>query len=76
MKSKKSEKVIIQRIAETDDVSSRDAMSTIIQAGTGIIQLTQEQLLDIALSKKDIEQGFFIENSTLEKVVKSWLKER
>jgi len=44
MKSKKSEKVIIQRIAETDDVSSRDAMSTIIQAGTGIIQLTQEQL--------------------------------
>jgi len=41
-----------------------------------IIQLTEEQLTEIASSKKDIEEGLYVDNSTLKKEVKTWLKER
>lgn len=41
-----------------------------------ILQLTEEQLAEIASSKKDIEEGLFVDNSTLKKEVKIWLKER
>jgi hypothetical protein len=40
---------------------------------TGIIQLTQDQLDDIMASKKEIEQGLFIENSVLDTEVRQWL---
>jgi hypothetical protein len=41
-----------------------------------VIQLTQEQLDDIVASKKEIEQGLFIENNAFEKEVKQWLNAR
>ena len=41
-----------------------------------ILQLTEEQLAEIASSKKEIEEGLFVDNSTLKKEVKIWLKER
>lgn len=41
-----------------------------------IFQLTEEQLYEISSSKKDIEDGLFVDNRSLKKEVKTWLKER
>jgi hypothetical protein len=41
-----------------------------------ILQLTEEQLAEIAFSKKEIEEGLFVDNRTFKKEVKTWLKER
>lgn len=38
--------------------------------------LTKEQPLEIAESKKQIEQGLFIEQSELDKEFNKWLSER
>ncbi|MCX6326329.1 MAG: hypothetical protein NT144_06725 [Bacteroidia bacterium] len=70
--------LLIHRISEINDVSFLKALKTILdtKTDTGVIQLTQEQLDDIIASKKEIEQGLFIENSVLEKEVKQWLNAR
>lgn len=67
--------ILIHRISEINDVSFLKALKTILDSKTetGIIQLTQPQLDEIITSKKEIEQGLFIENEVLEKEVKQWL---
>lgn len=42
----------------------------------GIIHLTPDQLNDIIESKKEIEQGNYLENKIFDKQVRQWLKER
>jgi hypothetical protein len=70
--------LLIHRISEINDVSFLKALKTILDSKTeqGVIQLTQEQLDDIIDSKKEIEQGLFIENNAFEKEVKQWLNAR
>lgn len=53
-------------------------MDTISHSGneTVKINLTDDDLIEIANSKKDIDEGLFIENSLLVKQVKLWLKGR
>lgn len=53
-------------------------MDTISHNGneTVIIKLTEQELIEIAASKKDIDEGLFIENNLFVKQVKLWLKER
>ena len=70
--------LLIHRISEINDVSFLKALKTILdtKTETGVIQLTQEQLDDIIASKKEIEQGLFIENIAFEKEVKQWLNAR
>jgi len=70
--------LLIHRISEINDVSFLKALKTILdtKTETGVIQLTQEQLNDIIASKKEIEQGLFIENNAFEKEVKQWLNVR
>lgn len=41
-----------------------------------IFQLTEKQLAAIASAKKDIEEGLLVDNSTLKKAIKLWLKKR
>ena len=67
--------LLIHRISEINDVSFLKALKTILdtKTETGIIQLTQDQLDDIMASKKEIEQGLFIENSVLDTEVRQWL---
>ena len=67
--------LLIHRISEINDVTFLKALKTILDSKTesGLIQLTQEQLDDIVASKKEIEQGLFIENNAFEKEVKQWL---
>jgi hypothetical protein len=70
--------LLIHRISEINDVTFLKALKTILDSKTasGVIQLTQEQLDDIVASKKEIEQGLFIENNAFEKEVKQWLNAR
>jgi hypothetical protein len=70
--------LLIHRISEINDVSFLKAIKTILdtKTETGVIQLTQEQLDDIIASKKELEQGLFIENIAFEKEVKQWLNAR
>ena len=67
--------LLIHRISAINDVSFLKALKTILdtKTDTGIIQLTQDQLDDIMASKKEIEQGLFIENSVLDTEVRQWL---
>ena len=67
--------LLIHRISEINDVSFLKALKTILdtKTDTGIIQLTQDQLDDIMASKKEIEQGLFIENRVLDTEVRRWL---
>jgi hypothetical protein len=70
--------LLIHRISEINDVSFLKALKTILdtKTDTGIIQLTQDQLDDIMASKKEIEQGLFIENSAFDSEVRQWLNAR
>ena len=70
--------LLIHKISEINDISFLKALKIILDSKTETetIQLTQEQLDEIIASKKEIEQGSFIENGALEKEVKLWLNAR
>jgi hypothetical protein len=67
--------LLIHRISEINDVSFLKALKTILDSKTetGVIQLTPDQLDDIISSKKEIENGMFIEHGQLDKEVMQWL---
>ncbi len=67
--------LIIHQLSEINDASFLKALKTILDSKTetGVIQLTPDQLEDIIESKKQIQQGMFIEQSLLDKEVKQWL---
>ena len=71
-------KLLIHRIAEIDDVSFLNALKTILETKTKskVISLTQEQREEIVESKKEIEQGLFIEQIELDKEFDKWLSAR
>ncbi|MGV8096266.1 MAG: hypothetical protein AB2L24_30800 [Mangrovibacterium sp.] len=68
-------KVLIHRIAEIDDESFLNAIKTILdsKAHSRIFSLTQEQRDEINESKKQIEQGLFLEQAELDKEFNQWL---
>jgi len=71
-------KVLIHRITEINDISFLKALNTILESKTQteIISLTLEQRNEIIESKKEIEQGLYIEHELLDKKVSSWLSAR
>ena len=70
--------LLIHRITEINDVSFLKALKTILDSKTetGVIQLTPDQLDDIVSSKKEIENGLFIEHGGLDKEIMQWLSAR
>jgi uncharacterized protein YqgQ len=70
--------LLIRRISEINDISFLKALKKILDTKTesGIIQLTPDQLDDIITSKKEIQQGMFLENSVLDREVRQWLRAR
>jgi hypothetical protein len=70
--------LLIHRISEINDVSFLKAIKTILDSKTetGVIQLTKDQLDDIITSKKEIEQGLFIDNNVLDREARQWLSAR
>ncbi len=71
-------KLLIHRIAEINDVSFLKAIKTILdtKSESQTIALTPEQLYEIQESKKDVEQGLFIEQVELDKEFNKWLSAR
>ena len=71
-------KLLIHRIAEIEDVSFLKALKTILESKTKskILSLTQEQRSEINESKKEIEQGLFVEQAELDKEFDKWLSAR
>ena len=71
-------KVLIQRIAEINDVSFLKALKTILESKTEteVLSLTSEQRDEIIESKKEIEQSFYLEQELLDKKVSKWLNAR
>ncbi len=70
--------LLIHKISEIDDISFLKALNTILDSKTetGVIQLSQDQINDIMDSKKEIENGLFIESGALDKEVRQWLNAR
>lgn len=68
--------ILIQRISEITDVSFLEALKTILdsKSESTVSMLTEAQRDEIMVSKKEIEQGLYIENSDLEKEINGWLK--
>ncbi len=68
-------KMLIHRITEINDVSFLKAIKTILDSKTEaeIIALTPEQRNELVVSKKEIEQGLYIEQDILDKEVSKWL---
>jgi len=68
-------KALIHRITEINDVSFLKAIKTILDTKTDsvIIALTEKQRDEIINSKKEIEQGLYIEHELLDKEVSTWL---
>lgn len=64
-------KILINRIAEINDVPFLNAIKTILNAKTQIqtLSLTPEQLLEIMESRKEIESGLFVEQIELDKEI-------
>jgi hypothetical protein len=67
--------ILIHRIYEIEDISFLNAIKTILDSKTNteIITLTSEQRDEIISSKKEIEQGLFIDNNDLDSEIKGWL---
>jgi len=71
-------KVLIHRITEINDISFLKALKTILESKTDteVISLTVEQRNEIIASRKEIEQGLYIEHDLLDKKVSGWLSGR
>ncbi len=71
-------KALIQRIAEINDVSFLNAIKTILDSKTQYhtISFTSEQRYEIEESRKETEQGLFIEQAELDKEFDKWLNAR
>ncbi len=67
-------KLLIHRITEINDVSFLKAVTTILDATTDteVLLLTPEQRKEIMESRKEIAQGLFIEQDSLDKEVAKW----
>jgi predicted transcriptional regulator len=70
--------ILIHRIAEIEDVTFLKALKTILDSKTDnkVLTLTEKQRDEIIASKKEIEQGLFIDHQELDKEVNEWLSAR
>jgi hypothetical protein len=71
-------KLLIHRIAEINDESFLNAVKTILdtKSQSQIIGLTHEQRSEIIESRKEIEQGFFLEQSEIDIQFNKWRNAR
>ncbi len=71
-------RLLINRINEIDDIAFLNEIKSILDSKSKqqILKLTQEQRLEIYESKKEIEKGYYIEQSELDKEVERWANEK
>ena len=65
-------KHLIQRISEIEDVAFLEAIKTILDNKSQILQLTSEQREEIKQSQEQINQGFFITQDQLDEEFEKW----
>ena len=70
--------ILIHKISAINDVSFLKAIQTIIDSKINheILPLTREQRDEIMASQKEIEEGLFIDDDTLDDEIRTWLKEK
>ena len=68
-------KLLINRIAEINDVSFLNAIKTILETKTQTqtLSLTPQQRFEIIESQKEVESGLYIEQVELDKEFNKWL---
>jgi hypothetical protein len=68
-------KILIHRISEINDKSFLNALKTILdtKSSNQFIKLTDEQRNEIIESRKEIEEGDFIDQSNMDKKFAEWL---
>ena len=69
-------KLLINRIAEINDVSFLNALKTILESKTQSLFLTSQQRFEIIESRKEIEAGLFVEQVELDKEFNKWLNKK
>lgn len=69
-------KLLINRIAEINDVSFLNALKTILESKTQSLSLTSQQRFEIIESRKEIESGLFVEQVELDKEFNKWLSKK
>jgi hypothetical protein len=71
-------KHLIRRISEIEDPNFLRAIKTILDSKVeaGVVNVTAKQKEEIIASRKDIEKGLFIDNTSLDKEIKAWLNAR
>jgi len=69
-------KILIRRISEIEDISFLKAINTILDSRTKneTLTLTEGQRNEIIASKKDTDQGIFIEHADFDKEITEWQK--
>lgn len=69
---------LINQISLIDDIHFLEAIQTFMDTKSvyGTLELDEELMDDIRVSRKEIQEGKFIESKELEKEVKKWLKEK
>ena len=67
--------MLIHRISEINDIRFLEAIKTILdeKAEDSTLELTEDQKEEIAISKKEILQGLFINESDLDSDIQEWL---
>jgi hypothetical protein len=68
-------KLLINRIAEINDVSFLKAIKTILdtKTQTQTLSLTPQQRSEIIESRKEVESGLFVEQVELDREFNKWL---
>ena len=74
MSTTELKRLLIHRITEINDLSFLKAVKTILDSKTEseVILLTAKQKSEILDSKKEIENGLFIDQETLDNKVLKW----
>ena len=70
--------ILVHRISEINDIRFLEAIKTILdeKAEDSTLELTDNQKKEIAESKKEILQGFFIDENDLDRDIQGWLNEK
>jgi hypothetical protein len=71
-------RLLINRINEIDDLAFLNEIKSILDSKSKkqILKLTPEQRQEIHESKIEIEKGYYIEQSELDKEVERWANEK
>ncbi len=78
MTSIELKKIVLQQIAEINDISFLNALHKILETKVKSkkMKLTAEQLHEILLAKKEVELGLLVEQDIVDKSFEQWQREK